>query len=145
MHISGYIISDFADHFSVKQTCFIKYPFTELHWYINNTIYLQSGAAKRQWTRKYIISSRIKCHPQDSTVQPEPLSITWIAQTIIYLWLSYYCHINLWDVIHTNDLIMSVIMSVSNHQPYDCLLNRLFKRRSKKTSKLCIIGLCAGN
>ena len=26
--------------------------------------------------------------------------------------------------------------SVSNHQPHDCLLNRLFRRRSKKTSKL---------
>ena len=35
--------------------------------------------------------------------------------------------------------------SVSNHQPYDCLLNDLFKRRSKKTSKLRVTGLCAGN
>ena len=35
--------------------------------------------------------------------------------------------------------------SVSNHQPQDCLLNRLFRRRSKKTSKLRITGLCAGN
>ena len=35
--------------------------------------------------------------------------------------------------------------SVSNHQPHDCLLNCLFRRRSKKTSKLCVIGLCAGN
>ena len=35
--------------------------------------------------------------------------------------------------------------SVSNHQPHDCLLNRLFRRRSKKTSKLRVIGLCAGN
>ena len=35
--------------------------------------------------------------------------------------------------------------SVSNHQPQDCLLNRLFGRRSKKTSKLRVIGLCAGN
>ena len=26
---------------------------------------------------------------------------------------------------------------VSNHHPHDCLLNRLFRRRSKKTSKLC--------
>ena len=34
--------------------------------------------------------------------------------------------------------------SVSNHQPHDCLLNRLFRRRSKKTSKLCVTGLCAG-
>ena len=34
---------------------------------------------------------------------------------------------------------------VSNHQPRDCLLNRLFRRRSKKTSKLHVTGLCAGN
>ena len=35
--------------------------------------------------------------------------------------------------------------SVSNHQPHDCLLNRVFRRRSKKTSKLRVTGLCAGN
>ena len=35
--------------------------------------------------------------------------------------------------------------SVSNHQPYDCLPNRLFRRRWKKTSKLRVTGLCAGN
>ena len=35
--------------------------------------------------------------------------------------------------------------SVSNHQPHDCLLNWLFRRRSKKTSKLHITGLCVGN
>ena len=35
--------------------------------------------------------------------------------------------------------------SVSNHQPHDCLLNRLFRRRSKKTSKLRVTGLSAGN
>ena len=34
---------------------------------------------------------------------------------------------------------------VSNHQPRDCLLNRLFRRWSKKTSKLHVTGLCAGN
>ena len=34
---------------------------------------------------------------------------------------------------------------VANHQPHDCLLNRLFRRRSKKTSKHRITGLCAGN
>ena len=34
---------------------------------------------------------------------------------------------------------------VSNHQPHDCLLNRSFRHRSKKTSKLRVTGLCAGN
>ena len=35
--------------------------------------------------------------------------------------------------------------SVSNNQPQDCLLNRLFRRISKKTPKLRVTGLCAGN
>ena len=34
---------------------------------------------------------------------------------------------------------------VSNHHPHDCLLNRLFGRRSKQTSKLRVTGLCEGN
>ena len=34
---------------------------------------------------------------------------------------------------------------VSNHQPHNCLLNLLSKRRSKKTSKLRVTGLCAEN
>ena len=34
---------------------------------------------------------------------------------------------------------------VSNHQPHQCLLNRLFGRRSKKTSKLRVTGLCLVN
>ena len=35
--------------------------------------------------------------------------------------------------------------SVSNHQPHDCLLNGLFRRRSKKTPKLRVTGLCVVN
>ena len=34
---------------------------------------------------------------------------------------------------------------VSNHQSHHCLLNRLFRRRSKKTSQLRVTDLCAGN
>ena len=34
---------------------------------------------------------------------------------------------------------------VSNHQPHGCSLNRLFRRRSKETSKLRVTGFCAGN
>ena len=50
--------------------------------------------------------------------------------------LDYFAHYN--DVIMKRD-------GVSNHQPSDCLLNRLFRRSSKKTSKLRVTGLCAGN
>ena len=34
---------------------------------------------------------------------------------------------------------------VLNHGRLDCLFNRLFRRRSKKTSKLRVNGLCVGN
>ena len=33
---------------------------------------------------------------------------------------------------------------VPNHQPHNCLLNGLFRRKSKKTSRLRVTGLCAG-
>ena len=35
--------------------------------------------------------------------------------------------------------------SISNHQPDNCFLNRLFRHRSKKTSKLHVTGLGVGN
>ena len=34
---------------------------------------------------------------------------------------------------------------VSDHRRLDCVLNGLFRRRSKKTSKFRVIGLCEGN
>ena len=34
---------------------------------------------------------------------------------------------------------------VLNHHLQECLLNRLLRRRSKKTSKLRVTGLCVGN
>ena len=34
---------------------------------------------------------------------------------------------------------------VPNHQRRDCLLSRLFRRKSRKTSKLRVTGLCEGN
>ena len=36
-------------------------------------------------------------------------------------------------------------VGVSNHLPHDCLLNGIFRRRSKKTQKLRVTGLCEGN
>ena len=37
------------------------------------------------------------------------------------------------------------ITVTSNYQPYHCLLSRLFRCRSKKTSQIRVTGLCAGN
>ena len=52
--------------------------------------------------------------------------------------------------IHTSIVILllwrhSGRYGVSIYQPHDCLFNRLFGRWSKKKSKLCATGLCAGS
>ena len=70
------------------------------------------------------------------------VAVIWDAMTLMWLcihdvpWPSH--HVSLQWRHNGRD-------SVSNHQPYDCLFNRWFRRRSKKTSKLRVTGLCAGN
>ena len=51
----------------------------------------------------------------------------------------------IWDVMKTLQWRHNVRDGVSNHQPHDCLLNRLFRRRSEKTSNLRVTGFCEGN
>ena len=61
---------------------------------------------------------------------------------------SYMYHINVpctWDAPCTLRWRHNERDGIWNHQPHDCLLSRLFRRRSKKTSKLRVTGLCAGN
>ena len=51
-------------------------------------------------------------------------------------WIKYLCATLQWR--HNEQ------DGVSKHRPHDCLLNRLSRRRSKKTSKLRVTGLCEG-
>ena len=52
-------------------------------------------------------------------------------------WNSMYSHPLQWRYSDRN--------SVSNHRRLDCLIHFLIRRRSKKTSKLTVTGLCEGN
>ena len=51
-----------------------------------------------------------------------------------------------WTIVctHYTDVRHNDHDGVSNHQPHGCLLNRLFRRRSKKTPKLRVTGLRVG-
>ena len=42
-------------------------------------------------------------------------------------------------------LIYAWTNGISNHRRFDCVLNRLFRRRSMKTWKIHVTGLCEGN
>ena len=71
-------------------------------------------------------------------------------QKICYWWCSditFFCSQHIIQLLSTHISLQwrhKGNDSVSNHQPHDCLLKRLFRCRSKKTSKLRVTGLCAG-
>ena len=70
----------------------------------------------------------------------QPSSTSIISVTFYMLTrLPWWCANHSWQWRHNGR------DSVSNHQPHDCILNRLFARGSKKTSELRVTGLCAGN
>ena len=74
------------------------------------------------------------------------VSERFIVSYTIYPWLIVFCFpVVISGVFITLQWRHNGCDSVSNHQPHDCLLNRLFRRRSKKTSKLYVIGLCVRN
>ena len=88
------------------------------------------------------VMMRSKCNPRIQDGRHPPFGILGV-----FFYLSNHMHMT-----HQMRIISYSLQcrhnehdSVSNHQPHDCFLNRLFRRRSKKTSKLHVTGLCAGN
>ena len=67
------------------------------------------------------------------------------------VWRDYQRHVIIKDVTDwrignsTLHRCQNVRDGVSNHQPHDCSLNRLFRHRSKKTPTLRVTGFCEGN
>ena len=57
----------------------------------------------------------------------------------------HVCYKNTWWWLNSLQWRLNEGDGISNHQPHNCLLNCLFRCRSKKTSKLCSTGLCEGN
>ena len=60
-----------------------------------------------------------------------------IARTSAVLVLTEFSH-------HYNNVRHNERDGISNHEPHDCLLNRLFKAQVKETSNLRVTGLCGG-
>ena len=69
-------------------------------------------------------------------------------------WHNWYGHLlEMEEACMQNDLLNTRTIewrynegdNVSNHRCLDCLLNRLFRRKSTKTSRLRVTGICVGN
>ena len=79
----------------------------------------------------------------------------WIPRTILLKCSSHWEYVSTSSVEGLGPAMRQTIISlewrqnecdsVSNHQRLDCLPKRVFRRRSKKITKLRITGLCAGN
>ena len=57
----------------------------------------------------------------------------------------HMCHTYVQWLMHYSDVIMGTMASQITSLTIVCLLNRLFRRWPKKTLKLRVTGLCAGN
>ena len=95
-----------------------------------------------------------QCNPQDYLAgtgaiipiikMPDTYPFPNFNGAVVKVYLSP-CRSALHDVIIASHWRHNDHVGVSNHQPRGCLLNRLFMCKSKKTSKLRVTGLCAGN
>ena len=70
------------------------------------------------------------------------VSVNDITMTTIIIIIAVVAVISIWIALHWRHNDHD---DFSNHQPHCCLLNLLFRHRSKKTSKLRVTGLCVGN
>ena len=89
------------------------------------------------------------CHPGNKPL-PEPMMVSLRMHTCITQPRWIKLHFQLLQIILQYPILSlqwrhNGHNRVSNHQPHDCLLNCLFRYRSKKPSKLRVTGLCAGN
>ena len=107
----------------------------------------------RSWYRKAVLTKCLYIPRMHNTMKQ--MTIKWLCLDNFALSIvdQRGCHFLdvLWFILvffkGSNSQYFSIdsVYGVSNHTPHDWLLNRLFRRRSKKTSKLSVTGLCEGN
>ena len=122
---------------------------------VKNTAYYENGVlvsndAVRQWLSRVTLSWRHNKRDGVSNHQPYHCLLSCLFRRRGEFTGENYVH----NVIQLTLTRFSKSMvqrfhngrdGVSNHQPHHCLLNLLFRRRSKTTSKLRVTGLCEGN
>ena len=95
------------------------------------------GSLVKQFANDYswkwlAMANRLNCDPKSLFTETHALFFMYSTRSMDVSTNTLQCRHNEHD-------------GVSNHQPHDCLLKRLFSHRSKKTSELRVTGLCAGN
>ena len=131
----------------------VKYGYNIPYIYFKLTTWLPDLRAFATCTKHYHFKTHLKLKSRDTSLVHITLSI--MAARSFSKFCTEHCRAlyesqNDWETdgiigrrgpcyieAHYCDVIMG--------QPHDCLLKRSFRRRSKKTLKLRVTGLCAGN
>ena len=96
----------------------------------NSCIFIQENALEKVVCKRMAILPRPQCFKSHSQNRQFCLELNVLKHDHIVFSLQWR---------------HNALDGVSNHQRLDCLLTRLFRRRSNKTSKLRFTGLCEGN
>ena len=94
--------------------------------------FMMSSCTQQRWNKDPILNSILTSHCSSSWVSYGHLLLSTLKMTEHFMTKGI-------PVSHNE------CNGVSNHRGLNGLLKRLFRRKSKKTSMLCIIGLCKGN
>ena len=101
---------------------------TEAHARSIYTITTEAHATSIYWSSSLIMGSSPVINYNETCALMFSHNVQWPLTPVWTLrWRRYECD------------------GVSNHQPHDCLLKPFIRRRTKKTSKLRVTALCAGN
>ena len=92
----------------------------------------------------------IYCHWRFSILPEDTLGLHWSIHCANLWKVSLTCRkpcrsLKRYSVQKFITMVYNGLDGVSNHQTHHCSLSHLFGRWSKKTSKLLVTGLCAGN
>ena len=126
-------------HISVTKCCTVGWG-TGVSWDLCNRSIVRSSADHNPF-KSHVLQTYIG-HASYMHIHIFTTELNDEASTYIGPGLGHHC---VWRYLDTLHWRHNGHDSVSNHQPYDCLLNCLFRRRSKIISKLRVTGLCAGN
>ena len=96
-------------------------------------------------TVHYALGLVVFCFVVQPSMPPETTNLA------LRRYLFFFCMVIVWGLTGLGWLIYPLLWrhnecdGVSNQRRLDCLLNRLFRHSSRKTSNLRVTGLCAGN
>ena len=132
---------------TIEQTCLLSLCCCQHFVYMSFILIFYKNALYKDhvFSSYYYIKKQCELHPNLMDTYHEPFDRNILILHVFYRWPTLQQNASNGHRCSTLQLRQNECDGVSDNQRLDCLLNRLFVRRSKKTWKLRVTGLCEGN